>query len=257
MDIQLLQSLITAIFVSASASLLGSFVILKRMALVGDALSHVALPGMALGLLLNFNPFVGAFALLFIAITGVWLLKNKTHLPIDTLIGIFFTASLAIGVLIIPEHDLLEAMFGNITTLSLTDSIILIAISIILIISLLLIYKKLTLNLLSEDLSHSVGIKNKFIDFIYLLIFATAVAIGIRFVGALLMGSLVIIPAASAKNISKSLKGFMALSVIFGILATIIGVVFSHKLQITPGPIFIISSAIIFIISLLIRWVKR
>lgn len=256
-NIQLLQSLITAIFVSISASLLGSFVILKRMALVGDALSHVALPGMALGLLLNFNPFIGAFALLFVAIIGVWFLKNKTHLPIDTLIGIFFTASLAIGVLIIPEHDLLEAMFGNITTISLIDSIILIAISTILIIALLLIHKKLTLNLLSEELSHSVGIKNKFLDFIYLLIFATAVAIGIRFVGALLMGSLVIIPAASAKNISKSLKSFMILSVVFGVLATIIGVLFSHKLQITPGPIFIISSTIIFIVSLLIRWVKR
>lgn len=253
MDTQLLQLLITAIFVSIAASLLGSFVILKKMALVGDALSHVALPGIALGLLLHFNPFVGAFLALFVAVLGIWFLKYQTRLPIDTLVGIFFTASLAIGVLLIPEQDLLEAMFGNISALNLSEAIILILLSALIIFLILVLRKKLAINMLSEELSHSADINNKRLDFIYLLTFALAVAIGIKFVGALLMGALVIIPAASSKNITRSLKGYMTWSVIFGILSAIVGILFSFKLKMTPGPFFIITSAILFIISLFFR----
>lgn len=256
MDAQFYQSLITAIFVSMSAGLLGSFVILKRMALVGDALSHVALPGMALGLLFHFNPFIGGFLTLFAAIIGIWFLKYQTRLPIDTLVGIFFTASLALGILLIPQQDLLEAMFGNITALSLSESIISIVLSIILITALVAIRKKLVVNMLSEELAQSIGIKNKQIEFIYLLIFALAVALGIKFVGALLMGALVIIPAASAKNISKSFSGFMAWSVIFGIISAILGIYSANALKITPGPIFIISATIIFIISFLFKKIR-
>ena len=253
MNTQLLQFLITAVFVSISASLLGSFVILKRMALVGDALSHVALPGLALGIIWHFDPFLGAFAFLFIAIVGIWFLKYNTRLPIDTLVGIFFTSSLAIGVLIIPQQDLLEAMFGNISSLSLSESILSIILSIVLIVALIAIYKKLTLNLLSEELAHSNGIDSRKLEFIYLLIFALAVALGIRFVGALLMGSLVIIPAASAKNISRSLKGFMLGSVAFGTASSIIGIIVSYRLKMPPGPFFIVASAVLFVISLFFR----
>lgn len=256
METQIIQSITAAIFVSAAASLLGSFVILKKMALVGDALSHVALPGMALGLLFHFNPFLGGFITLFIAILGVWFLKYQTKLPIDTLVGIFFTTSLAIGVLIIPEHDLLEAMFGDIALLGFNEAVFSIIISIAIIAAILAIRKNLVVNMLSEELSHSIGINNKKTEFVYLLIFAVAVALGIKFVGALLMGSLVIIPAASAKNIAKNLKGFMGLSVIFGVISTIFGIYLSYFLKIPPGPLFIIAATTIFIATLAYRKIK-
>lgn len=254
---ELIQTFITALFVSISAGLLGSFVILKRMSLAGDALSHVALPGIALALLLNINPFIGAFTTLFIAVVGIWFLKYQTTLPADTLIGIFFTASLALGFLFIPDQDLLEALFGNIVALSLKEAAVSIALSIAVIGILLSIHKKLALNMFSEDLSHSIGINNKRLDFIFLFIFALTVALGIKFVGSLLMGALVIIPAASAKNISRSLKAFMSFSVIFAILSTIGGVVLSQLFSIAPGPLFILSSTALFILSLIIRKLQK
>lgn len=256
-DTPFFQILITSIFVSASAGLLGSFVILKRMALVGDALSHVALPGVALGILIGFNPFVGAFSALIVAVIAIWFLKYQTDLPVDTLVGILFTASLALGILLIPQQDLLEALFGNIEVLGMWESIVSIIASIGIIASLLMIHKKLTLSMLSDELAHSVGINNRKLDLIYLLIFALSVALGIRFVGALLMGSLVIIPAASAKNISRSLHGFMTTSVIFGILSAIGGVLLSNLLHVPPGPLFILSSTILFVFSLFIRKVQQ
>lgn len=253
----LILPLLVAIFVAAGASLLGSFAILKKMALVGDALSHVALPGIALALLFNFNPFLGAMIFLIIATIGIWFLEYKSSLSIETIVGVFFTSSLALGALITPKEELLEAFLGNISNLSSIESIMSILLSISLIILIISIHKKLALNMISQEMAQSIGINNKRLEFIYLMIFALAVALGIRFVGALLMGSLVIIPAASAKNISKSFYSFLNLSVIFGVFSAIIGVWMSYIYNFSPGPIFILASAMIFIISLIIRRFKR
>lgn len=250
---ELIQTFITTLFVAISAGLLGSFVILKRMSLAGDALSHVALPGIALAILLHINPFIGAFAALLIAVIGIWLLKHYTTLSADTLIGIFFTGSLALGFLFIPDQEILEALFGDITALTLTESIVSIVLSLGIIGTLLAIHKKLALNMFSEELSHSIGINNKRLDFIFLFLFALTVALGIRFVGSLLMGALVIIPAASAKNISRSLRSFMSLSVLFAVLSTIGGILLSQIFHVASGPLFILSSIALFIVSLVVR----
>src|SRR3989344_7568759 len=121
MNIELFQPLLVAIFISAAASLLGCFAILKRMALVGDALSHVALPGIALGLMFNFNPFLGALAFLILGTLLIWLIEHKTKLPVDTLVGVFFAVALAIGALLTPETEILEALFGDISNINFTD----------------------------------------------------------------------------------------------------------------------------------------
>ena len=114
-------TIIVALFIGAAAGYLGSAMVLKRMSLVGDALSHVALPGMALAMLYNMNPFIGAFVFLVFGILLVWKMEKSTKLPIENLVGIIFTASLAIGILITPEPELIEALFGDIASISFWD----------------------------------------------------------------------------------------------------------------------------------------
>lgn len=253
----ILLPVIVAAFVAACASLLGSFAILKRMALVGDAMSHVALPGMGLALLFKFNPFIGAVAFLLVAVVGIWFVQYRSALSIDTIVGVFFTTSLAVGALITPDHDLLEALFGNIIELTVLESVISIIMSIVLITAIIHIRKKLTLSMISGEIAHSVGINTSRLEFVFLLIFALSVALGIRFVGALLMGSLVIIPAASAKNIAKSLKTFLIWSVVFGVFAATLGMWIAYSHKVAPGPVFILISAALFAASMVIRQVKR
>src|SRR3989344_8346080 len=93
--------LTVAILIGIGAGYLGSFMVLRRMSLVGDALSHVALPGIALALIWDFNPFFGAFTALFLATICIWVLEKRTELPSETLVGILFTLSLAGGLLLI------------------------------------------------------------------------------------------------------------------------------------------------------------
>ncbi|MBI5885573.1 MAG: metal ABC transporter permease [Deltaproteobacteria bacterium] len=245
--------LIVAVFVAAGASLLGSFAILKRMSLVGDALSHVAMPGIALALIFKLNPFIGAVVFLFIAVIGIWIIEYRSALSLDTIVGVFFTASLALGALIMPEHDLIETLFGNITSLSVAESVVSIVLSLTLIAVIFALHRKLALNMVSQDIAQSIGIRNKRLEFIFLLSFALAVALGIRFVGALLMGSLVIIPAASAKNVARSLMSFMLGSMAFGMFAAATGIFVAYRYALTPGPVFIIISTLIFITTIMIR----
>lgn len=253
----ILPQLIVGIFVSAAASLLGVFAILKRMSLVGDALSHVALPGIALALLFKINPFIGALVFLLVAILGVWLLEYKSRLSIDTIVGVFFTASLALGAILIPELELMEALLGDIAKLNFTDIWLSAILSIFIIVVIILIHKKLALHMVSQDLAVSVGVNSRKLELAYLLLFALGVALGIKFVGALLMGALIIIPAAAAKNITYTLHGFMFLSVEFGIFSAILGIYISDLYNFPPGPIFILVGAVIFVISLVLRIFRK
>ncbi len=245
--------LLTAVLIGIGAGYLGAFMILRRMSLVGDALSHVALPGIAIALLFNINPFIGATFALIVAIIGVAILERKTTLPSETLIGIFFTLSLALGLILTPEPELLEALFGDITKVTSGD-LILTAISVV---AILLIIPKITkglvLGIMSKDLTRSMGIKINMINFIFLLMVSVVVALGLKVAGTLLMGSLVIIPAAAAKNLSNSLSSYSLWAMLFGALSSLIGIFISIYVGFTPGPVIVLVSGSIFLITLFFR----
>lgn len=246
-------NLITGMFVGGAAGYLGSLMVLRGMSLVGDALSHVALPGIAIALLFNINPFIGAFAFLFIATIGIWMLEQKTTLSVDTLVGVFFTASLALGVLITPEPDLLEALFGDISRITEREALIAIVLSVMIIIITNLISKNEILSIISKDLAKSEGVDIAKTNLIYLLLVAMIVSLGIKAVGALLMGALVIIPAASAKNVSAHFRHYSIYSLIFGVLSAFMGISIVQNTGLPSGPVVVLSSCFIFILSLIFK----
>src|SRR3990170_7848111 len=157
--IELIQPLLVAVFVSAAAGLLGCFAILKRMALVGDALSHVALPGLALGLLFNFNPLLGGFAFLFASSVIIWQVGRVTKLSFETIVGATFTLSLAVGILMIQDLEVLEeALFGDIATVTLSDAVAAVVIAVVAIYLTKIVYNKIVLSMISEELAISKGV---------------------------------------------------------------------------------------------------
>jgi len=253
MNNNLLILLIIGALVGGVSGYLGSFMVLKRMSLVGDALSHVALPGMAIALILNLNPIFGAFVALILAVIGVWYLSEKSEIYPEALVGVFFTASLAIGILITPEPELLEALFGNFEKIGLLDGII-IAVSSTLIFTLISrISKSLLLGVVSEDLAKAEGINMKSINLIYLLLVGSVVALGVKFVGTLLMGALVVVPAVAAKNIARSIKSYQILGSLLGVFSVVLGLLISSYLHFSSGPIIVLVSIFIFILSYIFK----
>jgi len=253
----LIFSLIVGISVGVAAGYLGSLMVLEKMALVGDALSHVALPGLALGILYGFNPFFGAFTFLFASAVIIWQLSRITKLSFETLVGAVFTLALAVGILIIPEPELLEALFGDITTVGLIDTIIAVVVSTVAIFLTKTIYKGIVLGMISEELAISKGIKVARINLLYLLLVSLAVAIGIKITGTLLVGFLVITPAAAAKTVSSNLSRYSMLSSIFGGVSASSGVLLSSYLNLNSGPLVVLVGIAIFFAAVLIRWTSK
>ncbi len=252
-DTNFLITLLVAVFTGATSGLLGTFMVLKRMSLVGDALSHVALPGIALALILEIDPFFGAFAVLVLAVVFIWLLEENTEVPIDALVGVFFTSALAIGVIFFPEHHLLEALLGDLATINLNDGIMALSFLIVTVVVLKFISKPLLLDIISKDLSKITEKRRAINELIFLVLVALIVALGIKVVGTLLMGALVIVPAAAGKNIGKSFSQFLVFSVFAGAFSGAAGVLLSRMYDIPPGPVIVGVAAGIFVISLLFR----
>ena len=233
-------------FVGAAAGYLGSVMISKRMALVGDALSHVALPGLALGFLFNFNPFVGAFALLATSAVLTWYIQRSTELPVESIVGVIFVLALAIGILITPQVELYEALFGDVSTVTIYDAAATAAVSVVAILVLKRIYNGLVLTMISRELAVASRVKVERINLIFLLLVSTVVAVGIKEVGTLLVGAVVIVPAAAARNVSSSLSRYSLLSAAFGVVCALAGVLLSGPTGQPAGPLVVLVGAVIF-----------
>lgn len=252
-------SLIVGAAVGIAAGYLGSIMVLEKMALVGDALSHVALPGLALGVLFNFNPLVGGFLFLFVSAILVWHVGRITQLSFETLVGAAFTLALAIGILLFGDNlDALEtALFGDIAQVGLMSAIAAVIISVAVVLLTRLIYQRIVLGLISEELAVSRGINIGRINLLYLLLVSLTVAVGIQITGTLLVGFLVVTPAAAARTISGNLSRYLGLSATFGAISAISGILLSSYFNILPGPLVVISGVVIFVVVIIIRLWRR
>jgi zinc transport system permease protein len=251
MDLPAVSSLIIGAAVGVASGAIGAFIILKRMALVGDALSHVALPGIALALFYVVDPFWGVLVFVLAAAVIVWWLEGRTTLPGDALVGLLFTTSLAVGVLTIPNDEIIHSLFGAFPALSslafiVTTSLALAAAGLVFGFARHFLFRTTT-----PDLAQVHGLGRGF-DLLLLSLFALIVSLGIKLVGTLLMGALTIIPASIAKNIVRSMKGFITLSTVLGGLISVIGLFIAHAFSFLPGPSIILFGVGLFLVSLVL-----
>jgi ABC-type Mn2+/Zn2+ transport system permease subunit len=258
-----LYSIVLVLLTALAAGLVGSFALMKRMTLAGDVISHVALPGLGIALLLHFNPLIGAAATLFIGTLLIWRLQQGRTLSTDVAIGVIFTAALAIGTLVTPSEDLIEALFGGFQSLTLPWFVLgVLAVSGII----TFIYSfrhKLILALFSPELAAATGINVARLDLYYLLIFSLTVLLGLRFLGALLVGALIIVPAAIGRQLTHTLGAFLTTSSAASVLSVAIGFFinryYSHltlgtvTLNLALGPAIISVATLLFLLSLLRR----
>ena len=253
MNEQFLSMLIVGTFVGGIAGYLGSVMVLKRMALVGDALGHIALPGMGLALLLGLDVSLGAFAFLLASVFLIWLLELKTSLPAEALVGVVFVASLALGFLLVPEPELLHSLIGNISNVGFFGAIVSVSLAVIVFAVIRSVRNDLILSGISPDIARAQGVNIKTQNLIYLISIAAITAVGIKITGTLLVGALVVIPAAASKNISRNLKEYLFLSVLFGIFSSILGIIVFKTYNLPVGPMIVLVSVVIFVFSLVFK----
>ena len=244
-----IEALALSAAMALAAGLVGCFAVMRRMALAGDALSHVALPGIGVALALHIHPLFGAVAMLLFAGLLVWAIEDRSHLALETIIGVVFSAALAVGSLMTSGEDLIEALFGGGGAISRAEVVFGFLAAAAVTVFVLLQRHALIIALVSPDIARTIGIDVKRLNLVYLEMFALTVALGLRYLGVLLMGSLIIIPAATARRVSRNLTEMLAVASTLAIVVTIVGSLAAAHFQRPTGPFIVTLAAGVFFIS--------
>ena len=249
-----IYGIILALLFAVAAGLVGSFALMKGMLLASDVISHVALPGIGLAFLFGFNPILGGATTLFLGTLLIWQLQKKTGLATDAMVGVVFAGSLAIGAALTPKEDLVEALFGRFQPLSFF-TFLLGLVAVLLVIFVIFRFKdQLLLALFSPQLAAATSVRLDRMNLYFLLVFSLTVLVGLRFMGALLAGALIIIPATTGRRLAGNVSRFLLSSCLASVAAVGIGLVITAFLpRFSPGPIIVAISAVLFGLSLLKR----
>lgn len=247
------EALVLSVAMAVAAGLVGCFAVMRRMALAADALSHVALPGIGVALALHVHPVFGAAAMLFFGALLIWALEDRTRVATETVIGVVFSAALAVGSMMTTGDELIEALFGGAGDLSLPEVVFGFVGAAAVIAFAVTQRNKLIVALVSLDVARTAGIDVRRLNLLYLETFALTVALGLRFLGVLLMGALIIIPAAIAKRVARNLTGMLTVAVAVAVVSTIAGTYLAVWLHRETGPLIVTVASGCFLLSLLRR----
>jgi ABC-type Mn2+/Zn2+ transport system permease subunit len=242
--------LLLSVGMSIAAGLVGCFAVMRRMALAGDALSHVALPGIGMALALGIHPIFGAAAMLFFGALLVWALEERARVATETIVGVVFSAALAVGSMMTRGEDLIDALFGGAGVLSWPEIAFGLAAATAIVVFVLTQRNRLVVMLVSPDVARTAGINVRRLNLLYLQTFALALALGLRYLGVLLMGALIIIPAATAKRLAGSLSAMLITAVAVAVFATVTGSLAAVWLDRETGPLIVTVAAGCFLLSL-------
>ena len=259
-----IRALIASTLVGLICGILGCFIVLRNMALIGDALSHAILPGVVFAYVIVggysvLGFFLGSAAAgLFAAIGMTWIQQNSTTKD-DAAIGIVFTALFSIGVMGISwisrtqgvHLDLKDFLFGYVLAVSNEDLWLTLIISVYVIASVILFYRYLFISTFQPVIAQTMGISVKLIHYFLMLLLSFAVVASLRTVGVILVVAMLITPASTALLLSNRLKSVLVISAIFGMVSAILGLFLSVQYNTTPGPAMAVLAALLYLLVLL------
>ena len=254
LDFHFLQNaLITSVMVGISAGIIGSFIILRGMSLMGDAISHAVLPGVALSYMLGSSYIIGAtiFGMASAALIGF--VTKHSRLKNDTAIGIVFSAFFALGIILISfarsSTDLYHILFGNVLAVRDSDMFLTAAVLVIVLIAVPLFYKQLKLTSFAPTIAKSYGWNISAINYGLMFLLTLVAVTSLQTVGTILVIAMLITPAATAYQLTDKLLVMIVLSTVFGTLSSIVGLYFSYSYNLPSGATIVMAAAVFFIVA--------
>ncbi|WP_366921977.1 metal ABC transporter permease [Metallumcola ferriviriculae] len=238
--------------------MIGLFLVLKRLSLVGDTLAHVSMAGVAAGLLTGFNAMLGALFFTVAAAMSIEYLRRMYQRYAELAIAIMLSAGVSLAVILIgfgsgDLSQLTAYLFGSIVAITLMDVKMIALLGLVVIILVVLLYKELFFLTYDEQGAKLAGIPANAVNFIFMAVTAATVTITMRVVGVLLISSLMVIPAAASVQVAKSFRQAVILAVVFGEVAMAVGLTASYYLAAAPGGTVIMTAVLMLIIVLLFK----
>ena len=250
------NALVTAIVIGIVSGAVGCFIILRGMSLMGDALSHAVLPGVALSFILGINFFVGAIVFGLFASMIITFIRGNSIIKGDTAIGITFSSFLALGVILIglarSSTDLFHILFGNILAVQDSDKWITIWVSLAVLIVIILFFKELLITSFDPQMAKAMGMKVNFYHYLLMILLTLVSVTAMQSVGTILIVAMLITPAATAYLYVNSLKSMILLSSTLGAVTSVLGLFLGTSFNVAAGSSIVLTSAVIFAISFFI-----
>lgn len=232
---------------------IGCFIVLRSLALMGDAISHAVLPGVAISYMMGINFFYGAVVFGVLAALGIGFVNQNSKIKSDSSIGIVFSSFLALGVLLITKAqssiDLTEILFGNVLTVKPEDRTITFIVVAIVLIVIIVFYKEFLLSSFDPTMAAASGLPVKFIHYTLMVLLTLVTVASLQTVGVILVVSLLITPASTAYLLTKRLSTMILTSALIGMVSSVIGLFFSVTFNLPSGVVIVLVLTIIFIIT--------
>ena len=251
-----IRAIVGGIGVAVVAGPLGCFVIWRRLAYFGDTLSHSALLGVALALLLELNITFTVFCISVVVAMLLMLLQRRASLSSDALLGLLAHSALAVGLVVLAfmtwvRVDLMGFLFGDILAITRADLMMIWCGGVAVLLALIKIWRPLFAATVSYELATAEGTKPDFANIVFTVLLAAVIAVSMKIVGVLLITALLIIPAAAARRLSKSPEQMALIAIIIGVLSVWLGLSGSLEFDTPAGPSIVVAALSFFIFSIL------
>jgi zinc transport system permease protein len=247
------RGLIAGIIIAIVAPIIGIFLVLRRYSLIADTLSHVSLAGIAFGLLMNWNPLLTAIGATTLSSIAIEKLRLSRKVYGESALALFLSGSLAVAVILISishgfNSTLFNYLFGSIATVSQNDIYTVLILSLVIVISIVILYKKLLFITFDEDAAKVDHVNVNLINTIFIILSAITISLAIPIVGILLISALLIIPVLAALQFKKSFIPTILIAQAISVFCVISGVVVSFYFDLAPGGTIVLINLIIFLI---------
>jgi manganese/iron transport system permease protein len=256
------RGLLAAVMVGVLCAVMGTYVVLRGMAFLGDAMAHAILPGIAIAYLLKGNLLIGAVAAAAVVALGIGFFSRQGQIKEDTAIGILFAAMLSLGVALISSIqtyavDLSHILFGNVLGVSRADLWITAGLGALVLVSVGLFYKPFLIISFDPVLAATLRMPAELLRNLMLILLALTVVVSLQTVGVGLSAAMLVTPAATAYLLTKRLPPMMLISASIGAFSSIIGLYLSYYLNIVSGSAIVLTATAIFLVVFLARRIRN
>jgi zinc transport system permease protein len=248
------NALFAAVLVSIACGIVGTLVVVKKIVFISGGITHAAFGGIGLGYLLGINPVLTALPFSLLSAVGIGMVRKRTRISEDSAIGILWAVGMALGILFIglaPGYapDLFSYLFGSILTVPLSDIFIMIILDIIIIFTVLFLYKEFQALLFDEEFSAIAGVRTDLLYIILLCLVALSIVVLIRVVGIILVIALLTIPTSIVRQFTNELRRLIFFSIITAVALTVAGLWLSYVLDLPSGAVIVLVFACAFLVS--------
>ncbi len=247
------KAFITSVMVGIICGVIGSFIVLRGMALMGDAISHAVLPGVAISYMLGINFFYGAVFTGVLTALGIGVISQNSRIKNDSSIGIVFSAFFALGIILITKArsatDLTQILFGNVLSVQPTDMWLTLIIGGLVILVVVIFFKELLISSFDETMAAAYGLNTRLIHYSIMFLLTLVTVASLQTVGVILVVSMLITPASTAYLLTNRLSLMVVLAAFFGAFSAVIGLYFSFRYNMPSGPVIALATTSLFLLA--------